>query len=82
MRLLNWALRLTEHFVRNERQFIRPLKQDIERGFKLKARFENGAAAKNVKTQTCAREGNGEATDIAEVADGAGTHEGEDDIYL
>jgi hypothetical protein len=64
--------RLAKQLARHELQFIRAAEQYVERGFELKDGFKNGAAAENVETETCPGEGDGEASDVAEVADCAG----------
>jgi hypothetical protein len=60
------------HFICDEGEFVGALEEDVEGGFKLENGFEDGAAAKDIETQTGAGERNGEAADVAEVADAAG----------
>jgi len=70
--LLGRSLCFTEHFVGDEGELVGALEEDVEGGFELEDGFEDGAAAEDVEAQTGAREGDGEAPDVAEVADCAG----------
>lgn len=65
-------MRFAEHFVGDEGELVGALEEDVKGGFELEDGFEDGAAAQDVETQTRAREGDGEAPDVAEVADCAG----------
>jgi hypothetical protein len=73
--------RLTEHLVGDERELVCFLQENVERGFELENGFEDGAAAQDVQTEAGAGEGDGEAADVAEVADSFCADEGEDDVW-
>jgi hypothetical protein len=60
------------HFVCDESEFVGALEEDVEGGFEFEDGFKDGAAAEDVETETGTGEGNGEAADVAEVADAAG----------
>jgi hypothetical protein len=59
------------HFVGDEGEFVGALEEYVEGGFEFENGFEDGAAAKDVETQTGAGERDGKAADVAEVADAA-----------
>jgi hypothetical protein len=60
------------HFVGDEGEFVGALEQYVEGGLEFENRFEDGAAAEDVETETGARECDGKAADVAEVTDAAG----------
>jgi hypothetical protein len=67
------------HFVGDEGEFVGTLEQDVEGGFELEDRFEDGAAAEDVETETGTGECDGETADVAQVPDGARADEGKND---
>jgi hypothetical protein len=75
--ILVWCLRnlplcLAEHFIGNQGEAVLFGEQNVKGRFELEAGFEDCAAAEDVQTEASAGEGDGEAADVAEVADRAG----------
>ena len=57
------------HFARDESEIVGAGEEHVEGGFELEHGLEDGAAAENVQAQTGAGEGDGQAADVAQVAD-------------
>jgi hypothetical protein len=71
---------LAKHLISDQGKLIGLLQEYVKSGFEFKDGFEDGAAAEDVETETGAGEGDGEAADVAEVADCFCADEGEDDV--
>jgi hypothetical protein len=69
VRVGDGALRFAKHLVCHERELVGTREEDVEGGLELEDGFEDAAAAENVQTQPCARECDGQAAYVAQVAD-------------
>jgi hypothetical protein len=76
----HWSCGLAVHLARHERELIGPAEQDVECGFELEHGLEHAAAPEDVQTQAGAGECDGQAADVAEVADCFCADEGEYDV--
>jgi hypothetical protein len=75
LRIYQSRVRRRVKLVRDKSEFRGTFEQDVERGFELEAGLEDGGAAEDVEAEAGTGQGDGEAADVAEVADAAGSDE-------